>query len=268
MRTAALPLLLSLLLAGPSAAAPARVVSLSLCADQFVLALAEPGRIAAVTRLAKDPNLSTAEPLARGVPHHRGSAEEVLALRPDLVVTGAYARGSTVQMLERLGVPVLRLKTLNRLEEVPGQVEAVAAALGVPERGAALASALRAGLDGAGPAGGRPTAALFRPGGEVPGTRSLVGDVMRRAGLDNVGDRYAVRPGAKVPLEALVLSPPEVMVVDSRRPDRPGIGQSILEHPALRAAPGMRQVSFPLRYWLCAGPDSLAGAAVLAEAVR
>ena len=37
----------------------------------------------------------------------RGTAEEVLALAPDLVIAGEYTTGPTVDLLRRLGVDVL-----------------------------------------------------------------------------------------------------------------------------------------------------------------
>jgi iron complex transport system substrate-binding protein len=43
---------------GPSRAQPSRVISLNLCTDQLLLALADPGAIASVTYLARDCTIS------------------------------------------------------------------------------------------------------------------------------------------------------------------------------------------------------------------
>ena len=85
------------------AAAPARIVSLNVCTDQILVDLVPRHRIAAVTHLATDP-LSAAHPeRAAGLPSTRGSAEEVLAKDPDLMLAGQYSTIAAVALLRRLG---------------------------------------------------------------------------------------------------------------------------------------------------------------------
>lgn len=267
---AGVALLVAALTALPAGAAPdlhhaGRVVSLSLCADQFLLALDAQTQIAGLTRLAGDTHLSPYADRAAGMPIHDGTAESVLMLKPDLVIAGGYARAQTVGMLERLGVPVLRLKTPQTLADIPPQIEQVADALGRGRQGRALADRLRAKLSAPGE-GSRPTAALYRPGGEVPGSRGIVNDMMKAAGLENIGGKLSGRPNGRVAVETLLLNPPDLLVLDSVRPDRPGVGQSVMDHPALAAARGeMAVAAFPIAWWLCASPASVDGVERLAE---
>lgn len=266
---AGVALLVAALMALPAGAAPdlppaGRVVSLSLCADQFLLALDAQTQIAGLTRLSGDAHLSPYADRAAGLPIHDGTAESVLMLKPDLVIAGGYARAQTVGMLERLGVPVLRLKTPQTLADIPPQIEQVANALGRGAQGRALADRLRAKLS-APIRGNRPTAALYRPGGEVPGSRGIVNDMMKAAGLDNIGGRLSGRPNGRVAVETLLLNPPDLLVLDSVRPDRPGVGQSVMDHPALASARAdMAVASFPIAWWLCASPASIEGVERLA----
>lgn len=263
---AGVALLLAAMAVLPAGAAPAtRVVSLSLCADQFLLALDAQDQTAGLTRLAGDAHLSPYADRAAGVPVHDGTAESVLMLKPDLVIAGGYARAQTVGMLERLGVPILRLKTPQTLADILPQIEQVAGALGQAEQGKALAARLRAKLSV--PAeGARPTAALYRPGGEVPGSRGIVNDMMRAAGLENIGGKLSGRPNGRVAVETLLLNPPDLLVLDSVRPDRPGVGQSVMDHPALAGArSGMTVAAYPIAWWLCASPASIEGVERLAE---
>ena len=76
-----------------SGPAPRKIVSLNLCADQYLLALADRGQIAGLTRNADNPQMSAAAAQTRGLRILGQSAEEILAIDPDLVV-GMPARRS------------------------------------------------------------------------------------------------------------------------------------------------------------------------------
>ncbi|HKU96622.1 MAG TPA: ABC transporter substrate-binding protein, partial [Vineibacter sp.] len=55
---------------------PARVVSLNLCLDQLVLAVAAPGQVIAVSDVAQDPHLSAQWRAARALPAVHARVEE------------------------------------------------------------------------------------------------------------------------------------------------------------------------------------------------
>jgi iron complex transport system substrate-binding protein len=114
MRGCRLLTILIIAAAGASAAAaaprpPARIVSLNLCADQYLLALADPAQIVALTRFARDPNMSAAANAARTIPVTRGSAEDVLMLRPDLVIASPFRRQTVAAVLAGRNVATLDL---------------------------------------------------------------------------------------------------------------------------------------------------------------
>src|SRR3546814_2918470 len=75
----------ALVLTGAAPTQPRRIVSLNTCADQYVLALADPAQIAALSPYGHDPELSAAVGKARAFRTLKRPAEEVLALRPDLL---------------------------------------------------------------------------------------------------------------------------------------------------------------------------------------
>src|SRR5271166_4418885 len=74
------------------AARPRRIVSLALSDDEILLALVAPDRLAGLTYLIDGPTSTPSAPLA---PRSAARAteenpEEILALRPDLVVSAGY----------------------------------------------------------------------------------------------------------------------------------------------------------------------------------
>src|SRR3546814_4015678 len=111
-RAAILPLLL--VLAGCERPAPATrggIVSTNPCADQILVSLVEPERIAAISHYSQDPAATSLPPeVARRYRVTAGTAEEVIALRPDLVVTRSEEHTSELQSLMRISYAVFCLK--------------------------------------------------------------------------------------------------------------------------------------------------------------
>lgn len=271
-RCAASAAVLLALLCGPGAAQearkPTRVVSLNLCADELVLRLADPGQVASVTFLSRDPGSSNVADSARTVPVNRGLAEEVVPLAPDLVITGAFTTRTTTALLKDLGIPVLELGVPETLDEAYAQIRTVAARLGTPARGEAMVAEIAAAFaDLPPPRRHRPVAVVLRPNGFTAGPASLANDLMAKAGLDNLAVNLKADRLGQVSVEEILVAQPDILIVDSAPDAPPSLAQDILRHPALdRLAAGRVTVQMPARLWSCPGPDLAEVARRLAQA--
>src|SRR3546814_9604599 len=76
---------------------------MNVCTDQLVMQIARPERIVSLSFLSRDPQVSAMAAEAVVFPVNHGLAEEILPLRPDLVVAGSYTTRPTVHLLRRLG---------------------------------------------------------------------------------------------------------------------------------------------------------------------
>ncbi len=242
------------LAATPAGAMPQRVVSLNLCADQLLLALADRSQIAALSALARDPAASAAAVTAQGLPQTGGTAEEALALAPDLVLLGPLDRLGTGRVLAARGLRVERLPLPATLAEAQALVRRTAALLGHPERGEALARQ----MDMPPPQDGRaPSALPYERRGYAAGPQSLLGELMGRAGFRHAGPGTGL--GGFVSLETVVARRPEVLIVGSGTPGAADQGAALLAHPALvRLYPGERRIVVPDALTVCPGPGFLA----------
>lgn len=271
MRGAAAGVMLVALLASALARADEprarpRVVSLNLCTDELVLRLSDPGQVLSVTHLARDPLASNVAELAREVPVNRGLAEEVVPLKPDLVLAGAYTTRTATAVLRRLGFEVLELSDPQTLEEAYAQIRMVAKRLGVPERGEAMARQLQEALSRLPPVSGeRPTAVVLRPNGFTTGRGSLADELMEKAGLTNLAARLPTDRMGQLSLEEIVRAAPDLVVVNAEEAAPPSLADALLHHPVLAPLKG-RTLALPLRLWTCAGPELAEAAAVLAAA--
>lgn len=257
-----------LAIAAPLAAeAPQRVVSMNLCTDQLAMLVAAEGQIVSVSYLAQDPDASAMATQAAGLVPNRGRAEEIFLMQPDLVITGPYSNPVTADMLRRLGIEVLVVDPVSRLEDIPDRLAVIGAALGRQDRAAEVAGAFEAGLAtliDTGP--DRPRAALYGANGYSAGDRTLAGQILWAAGFDNVATELGMPYGGILPLELLALSAPD-MIVTSRA--EPGVSRSeeILDHPVVAH---LRAGTIPGRVrnsdWVCGTPHVLSAIADLRAA--
>ncbi len=244
-----------LVVAQAATAKPRRVVSLNLCADQLVLALAEPANIASVTHHAADPELSHMSAAADGITANRGRAEEVVALDADLVFTAAPTAQPTVFMLRQLGIEVVELPLAESIEGVRELVRRVAALVGEDARGEAAIAEMDARLAAvAAAAGPRPRAAVLQARGHTAGPGTLIDEVVRVAGFENIATELGVAGAGYLGLEALVLARPDTVVLSGYRSDQASLAVQLFDHPALRSRRDITVVAMPVALWLCATP--------------
>ena len=257
----------------PSHASPAnpprRVVSFNICADQLVVALADPSQIAGLSPYATDPTLSAVAQEARAfrrVPWH---AESVLPLDPDLVLVGPRDRSVTRRLLGKLGFRVVQVDFVGTLATAREQIRAVADLLGQVERGETLLARLDAARRRLASAPRPPsaTALLVSHGGYAEGPASLAAGLLAEAGLDApAGAPSSI--GGFVALERLLMIRPDLLVMHDPVGEPRDQGSVYLAHPAVRALyPPARQIILPGRYTLCGGPGLIAGLDHLAAAL-
>jgi iron complex transport system substrate-binding protein len=237
-----MPVFASLLAA--SLAGGVRVASLNLCSDEYLLLLARPGEVASVSRLVRDRAESPLWRRARAYPGNGGRLEQVLATKPNLVLTMGGGGRSTGEIARRMGMRVVDLPFRADMAGVEANMVRVAAALGDVRR----ADGWRARLARLRATTGTRQEALYLGGGGVslaPG--SLGGQWMRLAGLEQ-----RVVPGGRVTLEQMAARPPAILLRSTYRRGEVSLGQRWLDHPLAKRAG--RTVATDGRPWLCAGP--------------
>jgi iron complex transport system substrate-binding protein len=231
------------------------VASLSVCGDQLLLALAEPGQIASLSSGATDDRISYYAELANRYPHGAGGVEALIGYAPDVVLVDAGIASETRARMERLGYHVFEIDAVNTIDDAIAQVRDVAALLGRESQGEAVAAVIEAARRQATRTNWGDTAVAFRRGGVVPGDVSLMTDLLAVIGLNNVGEILSGGDG-RVPLEVLVASPPDYLVVPEPEPASIGQSLAMLSHPALMSLfPPARRILLPDRLTYCGGPS-------------
>ena len=251
MRLAAI-LLLVLVLAAcapPAPAARGGIVSTNPCADQILVSLVEPDRIAAISAYSHDP-AATSLPLdiARRYRATSGTAEEVIALRPDLVVTSTFTPATTRAAYKRAGLHVLLFDSPTTIAASKAQIMELADAVDRHGRGLALVSRIDAALAATRPAGSeRPSALLYISGDLVTGAGTLLDELMTHIGLHDAAAEYGLTHTGRLPLETIMTHPPDLILA-------PGFDSRAAQLRADVLAYRARHAVFPGNLVNCGGP--------------
>lgn len=250
-------------------AAPKRVVSFNLCADQLVVALADPEQIAGLSPYATDPGLSVVAGKAKAFRKADWQAESTLLLDPDLVLVGPNDRSVTRRMLTSQGLRVVETGFVSDLASARRQIREMAALLGHSERGEKLIAELersRARLAAAAGTGDR-TALVVERGGYTQGPASLAATLLAEAGLKAPAGAPAGY-GGFIPLERFLLLKPDLVFLKDPPNAATDQGALFLLHPALRELyPPQRRVALPTRYTMCGGPALIAAFDYMADEI-
>jgi len=257
--------------AGSAAAeAPRRIVSMNLCADQMVLLLAEPGTVVSVSFLTADPAESPVSHMTDGLTLNHGEAEEVIALNPDLIVTGRFTTGAAKQLLRRLDYPVIEVDIPLTFTGVRESYLTLGARLGRAAHARTLMDTLDrrlAEIDAMTAQRSFGSVLILVANSFTVGRPSLVDEVLTRIGLSNVAVQLGVGDFGQVTLEAVLLAAPDTIVRMMYRPDAPSLASHTLAHPALQKfLGGQPMIPVPQAWVNCGGPYLAdAAAAVLHE---
>ncbi|EBV3599839.1 ABC transporter substrate-binding protein [Salmonella enterica subsp. enterica serovar Virchow] len=243
--------------------APKRVVSMNLCTDQMAMLVAAPGQLYSVSYLASDTGSSVLAAEAGAYAVNHGLAEEIFLMQPDLVLAGTYTTRATVQLLQRLGIPVVEFAPENSFDDIRSNLRRMGEALGQPQRAAALIAGMDSALAATATAPGPSrTVATYYANSYTSGAGTLVDAIIRAAGLTNIASELGYAGTARLPLEQLILAQPDILVDGGQDYSTPALAQQNFEHPAYRRLAQSRiHVDVPAKYTICGAPFTV-------EAVR
>ena len=287
-----LPLMLLTGCGGQPAIAPGGIVSNNPCIDAVLAEIAVPGQIAAVSMYSHDADSASA-PLAwaQALPALGTSAEEIIAARPRLVLTGNLASSGTNAALAKAGVRTVAIGVAATVEKDIAQVQQIAKAIGREEAGERLvariddaikplpskrgvwvrpvsnhnvrltAPTLNPFLKGAGDV----SAIIWQNGGFVAGAGTLQDELLSMHGFTNASATYGLTSWDILPLETLIRNPPDIifMPVSAKGDDARALAarRQLLRHVGRKT----RIVNFPDKLLFCGGPTIIKVSRIFAK---
>jgi iron complex transport system substrate-binding protein len=250
------------------ALAPPRVASVELCADQYVMMLADRSQIATVSHQATGPLAYYAEQ-ARGLRRNFADLETLIAADADLVIMDEGTDTSLRRALQRLNISMVMLRMGATFEDVEANIRMVAAALHQSARGESVIADMRrrrarleANLP---PVERRPIALYYRPDGGGAGADTFVDTAMSLGGFRNLQAMSGQVGWRGLNLEDAAMTPPQAYLVSFFDTNRNSLSAGEGRNPVLRRARAP-VINVPGKYWICASPSIIDASEFMAQA--
>jgi iron complex transport system substrate-binding protein len=253
-----------LLVAAPALAEAPRIVSINMCTDQLLLAIADPEQIIGLSPFAQDAERSWAAGRAMDHPVLSGTAEEVLYLKPDIVMAGRFTRRATRNLLRAKGFQVEEFDPVRNIAESREQIRRVGVLTGHQKRAEAHIAALDAAIESVRASASKRDLRILplQRRGWVSGGETLITELLGLTGLSNAASELGLKSGGQVSLEAIVKLRPDALLISRDDITAEDQGRAMLHHPAIHAMfPPERRLVIPQSLTVCGGP-------MLAEALE
>jgi len=240
-------------------------MSLKVCTDELLLDLAPSSRIASITFLSREKASLRQWPQAAAIPVNHNTAEEILSLHPDLILTDPFIAPSLRPLLAKTGARVVEVPPAENFEQIRADVRLVARAVGEVARGEQLIARMDAKL--ADLAAHRPakmlTVAEWGGGGFVPGRGGLFDTLLAAAGARNVEQGSF----GYYDVESLIAANPDALVYGDTYAGTTSLRADQDLHPALMKRYAGKRIRYASLYG-CGTPESADAARQLQDALR
>ena len=245
---------------------PMRIMSLKECTDALLLDLVPTWRIASLDYLSQEPAALKLWPKARGLPVNHNTAEEIVAQRPDLIVTDTFMSPAMRALVVKSGARMVEVPPPENFAAIRDATRQVAAAVGEQARGEALIADMDARLGAL--AATRPARAVrvaaWGGGGYVPGRGSLFDAILKEAGATNI----VTGTDGYYDVESLLAARPDILAYGDEYNDTPSLRADQDGHPALLKFYAHRRITYPSRLYGCGVPESAAAAVRLRATLK
>jgi iron complex transport system substrate-binding protein len=253
-------------------APPQRIVSMNLCTDELLMRIVDPSRIASITYLSQQPvnaPLGLSAIAAALAPNH-GLAEEIIRLKPDLILAGRYTTTTAVALLRQLGYRVETFAPENTLSDMRDNIRRLGALTGDRQRAEQVIADFDhrlAELQSELPAGEQPVFADIGVNNYVSGDGTLYAEIVNAGGYRTLGQALGYSGYRNISLEQLLTLRPALISTATPWTNPPSMSTMALGHPALRNLVARTpQITIPERYTTCGAPSVLGAIEILIEA--
>jgi iron complex transport system substrate-binding protein len=255
---------------------PERIVSLSPSNDEILCALVDEKRIAGVSKYSQDAATSYAAEAAHRINVFVDrNAEQVVALRPDLVLAARYTKIDLKALLAETKTPLIVTTDFRNFSDVEANLRLIGQAVGEEARAEALIGEMRQKLIAARsrlrPEGAGLRTLYFASGNFSAGEGTSIHETLLAAGLKNAAAEAGIKGHVKLSPEQVIQINPDVILIGTGYERDRGFRQSLESDAQLSPLKAIREkriIEIPARSVLTVSHHVADAVETLVEAVN
>lgn len=242
---------------------PYRIASTTEGTDEILSALIPKKRLVMVTTFASQPAYSNIVSYVKGIPAiNEVNAEQVLAVKPNLVLMASYNTPAIVKQIEQTGVPVFEFTNFNSVQDIENNILLVGRLVGVRNKAAGIVDAMNkqlAQIHKTTLHRNKPTVLEYGSDGYVAGSDTTVNSIIDEAGGINAA--RAISGWRTVTDEEVIKLNPQVIIDAS---SDAGMVKKVMSDPALASVAAVKNH----RVYLINGAHLMAVSQYIVRGVR
>lgn len=220
-------------------AQPMHIVSGTLATDEMLLSMIDPSRLMAVTANATDPTQSNVVDTAKTIGTQLKTPldpEQVIALKPDLVLLASYTDAGALKQLKDAGLPIFLFANFNSIKDIENNVTLLGQAVGAEPQAAQIVNSmetrLKAVADAVQPVTTKLSVIYYSPDGYSDGAGSTIDEVIARAGGINAVTAGGIKDAyPQLSDEFVVKADPDVILLSGFNSYAPGFVDKFKTNP-------------------------------------
>lgn len=196
---------------------PQRIVSLTLASSEILLDLVPLDRIAGLHAIVAESPHSNVRGRLQGVPLIVSDVEQIIDLKPDLIIVASYVAREFIAPLEKAGLPVVTFTQFDSVESVFRNIEMLGALVGESAAAEEIIRRTRAeimAIQSLIPDQMDPLRVVaIGASGSIAGSRTTVHSLITLARARNIAAEHGIEGNNMISAEHLVLWDPDIIVV-------------------------------------------------------
>ncbi|MHA4989137.1 ABC transporter substrate-binding protein [Cetobacterium somerae] len=196
------------------------VLSLTLSADEILLGLGVKNRMVGVSgKIVDNEKYSNIVNETVGYKRAESNLENILFMKPDLVIAGDWMGKERIEHLENAGLNVFKYKTPRSFDSLVELVNAIGSKLNVSNRSEILVKNFKKRVKNietkAKDIKNIKTAVLYSKSGRVYGSDTIFDDISKKANFKNLASENKIKGSTIISKEKLVELNPDIIIVSS-----------------------------------------------------
>lgn len=262
---------------------PQRIVSMYGASDEILLDLVPNERIIALSKWARDPEISNVVERAKKIPFEaKDNIEYLLSIKPDLVIARSLQNAEFIQSLRDTGIPVYVYNHPTSVNEVRDCIRKLAVVVGEQERGEKMLDKMDEEIElvrakiGMLPENQKKCIMLYVGGqGVIGGKDTIFDDIAAQAQVINGCSKAGGTAMTTLPKEKIIEINPDVLLIaewsrGGANQEPAKVMEEVLLDPSLKSVKAIRDrkvCMIPVRYTHCVSQYVAEGIKAVSEAV-